>query len=225
MMRAFFSQVIRVNGIPALPRKWRMPILAAGMATALCLTVLAGQAWAQRDARVLQRNLAELVSDSYTIVVGRITNVRSEVHPQIPDLHTIVVTMQVSEVWKGQAGAQFTFRAFVNNELDYKEKLGYGDGQEVLLMLTQPSQYGLSSPAGLEQGRFRIQSDAKGNRSLANSLNNAGLFNRISKTAPKLDEQLTGLPARQLLTTQKSGPINFDDFRTIVKTLVANSQP
>ncbi len=207
------------------PRRARMLGYAGGVAFLVFLALLAVPVEAQRDAKVLHRNLSELVGDSYTIVVGRITSVRAEVHPQIPQLHTIVVTMQVTEVWKGQAGAQFTFRAFVNNELDYKEKLDYGDGQEVLLMLTQPSQYGLSSPAGLEQGRFRIQADAKGNRSLANSLNNAGLFNRISKTAPKLDEQLAGLPARQLLATQKGGPISFDDFRTIVKALVANSQP
>lgn len=225
MMRAFFSQVIRVNGVSAPPRKWRVPLLAAGMATVLCLTVLAGQAWAQRDARVLQRNLAELVGDSYTILVGKVTSVRAEVHPQIPNLNTIFVTMQVSEVWKGQAGPTFSFRLFVNSELDFKAKLDYGNGQDVLLMMTQPSQYGLSSPAGLEQGRFRVQSDANGNRTIVNSLNNAGLFAHISKSAPKLDAQLAGLSARQVLVEQKVGPIAFDDFRTIVKTLVANSQP
>lgn len=224
-MRPFFSMVIRVNKVPALLGAWRMPIFAAGLCAALCVTLFAGQLSAQRDARVLQRNMAELVSDSYTIVVGKITSVRAEVHPQIPSLNTIFVTMQVSEVWKGQAGPTFSFRLFVNNELDFKAKLDYGNGQDVLLMMTQPSQYGLSSPAGLEQGRFRVQPDANGNRTIVNSLNNAGLFVRISKSAPKLDAQLAGLPARQVLAQQKAGPIAFDDFRTIVKTLVANSQP
>lgn len=225
MLRVFFSTMIRVNAVPALRRKWRIRVLAAGLGAALGLTVFAGHVGAQRDARVLQRNLAELVGDSYTIVVGRVTSVRAEPHPQIPDLHTVVVTLQVSEVWKGQAGRQFTYRAFVNHPLDYKEKLGYGDGQEVLLMLTQPSQYGLSSPAGLEQGRFRIQTDAKGNRTIVNGVNNAGLFFRVAKSAPKLDAQLAGLPARQLLVQHKGGPIAFDDFKVIVQNLVAGSQP
>ena len=206
------------------PRKTARRICVRRVALLVCLFALAMPLAAQRDARVLHRNLAELVGDSYTIVLGRVTGVRAEPHPQIPNLQTVVVTMQVSEVWKGQAGTQFTFRAFVSHPLDFKEKLGYGDGQEVLLMLTQPSQYGLSSPAGLEQGRFRIQTDAKGNRTIVNGMNNAGLFRNVQKTAPKLDAQLAALPARQLLTQHASGPIAFDDLKTIVKTLVAGSQ-
>lgn len=195
-----------------------------GVTLLVCLAFLTIPVAAQRDARVLQRNLAELVGDSHVILLGRVTSVKAEPHPQFQSIQTIVVTLDVKEVWKGQAGSTYTFRAFVNHPLDFKQKLGYGDGQDVLLMLTRPSDIGMSSPAGLEQGRFRIQTDASGNRTIVNGLGNAGLLRNVQKTAPKLDAQLAALPARRLLTQHASGPIGFDDFKTIVQTLVAGSQ-
>jgi hypothetical protein len=188
------------------------------------LVSLAMPAAAQRDARVLHRNLAELVGDSYTIVLGRVASVKAEPHPQFQNIQTVVVTLQVSEVWKGQAGSTFTFRAFVSDPLDFRGKLGYAGNQDALLKLTKPSDIGLSSPAGLEQGRFRVNTDAYGNRTVVNGLSNTGLFRNVQKTSPKLDAQLAALPARQLLTQHASGPITFDDFKTIVQTLVAGSQ-
>lgn len=207
------------------PRRARRRMGVRGIALLVGLVLLAGPVAAQRDARVLHRNLSELVGDSYTIVLGRVVSVKAEPHPQVPQLHTVVVTLQVSEVWKGQAGSTFTFRAFVNHPLDYKEKLGYAGDQDVLLMLTKPSDIGLSSPAGLEQGRFRVVTDTQGKRTLTNGLNNAGLFHNVTKSAPKLDAQLAGRPARQLLTQHKSGPIAFDDLKAIVQNLVAGAQP
>lgn len=197
---------------------------ARGVALLVCLVLLAVPVAAQRDAKVLHRNLSELVGDSYTIVLGRVVSVKVEPHPQLQNLQTVVVTLQVSEVWKGQAGTTFTFRAFVNHPLDYKEKLGYAGDQDVLLMLTKPSDIGLSSPAGLEQGRFRVVTDAQGNRTVSNGMGNAGLLARVDKTAPKLASQLSNLSARQVLTQHRAGPISFDDFKIIVQTLLANQQ-
>lgn len=197
---------------------------ARGIVLCLMVAALAAPAAAQRDAKVLQRNLPELVQDAHTIVVGRITRLQAEPHPQIPQLMTVVVDLSVSEVWKGTAGKRFSFRAFVNHELDYKEKLGYSRGEEVLLMLTRPSQYGLSSPAGMEQGRFRVRVDATGRKTAVNGYNNAGLFFRARQTAPKLDADLAGLPARQLLVRHSSGPILLDDLRLIVQKLTSSSE-
>ena len=198
--------------------------LFMALALALCVVLLAVPTSAQRDARVMQRNLAQLVGDSYTIVVGRVVAVKAEPHPQYNNINTVVVTLEVSEVWKGQAGKQFTFRAFVNHPLDFKEKLGYADGQDMVLMLTQPSDIGMSSPAGLELGRFRVMTDPSGNRSVVNGMGNAALFYNVQKTAPKLGEQMAGLPARQLLTQHKNGPISYDDFKSVVQTLIAHPQ-
>lgn len=201
------------------------PFLARAAALALLAALLiAPPLAAQRDARVAHRNVAELVSDSYVILSGRVARVYAEAHPQFSNINTVVIEVQVSEVLKGQAGSTYKFRAFVQHPLDFKAKLGYSDGQEYLLMLTQPhAQTGLSSPAGLEQGRFRIARDANGNRIVANGYNNAGLFRNVGKAAPKLDSQLVGMPARQLLTQHYSGPIPYDDLRNIIQALVQNS--
>ena len=206
------------------PRKTARRMCVRGVALLVCLVSLAMPVAAQRDARVLHQNLADMVTEAQTVILGRVVSVKAEPHPEFANLKTIVVTLDVQEVLKGQAPRLFTFRQFVSHPLDYKEKLGYAGDQDVLLMLTKPSQYGLSSPAGLEQGRFRIQTDANGNRTVVNGVNNAGLFIRIAKSAPKLDAQLAGLPARQLLTQHRSGPIPLDEFKSIIQTLVANPQ-
>jgi hypothetical protein len=194
------------------------------LASLLGLALLADAAWAQRDALVLQRNLAELVSDAHVILLGRVTNVKAEPHPQYKGIQTVVITLQVAEVWKGQAGPTYTFRNYAGDPQDFKQKLGYGGGQDVLLMLTQPSNIGMSSPAGLEQGRFRVFSDAEGNRFIVNGVNNAGLFRNLQKTAPKLDAQLSGQAAQQVLTRNRPGPIAFGDFKTIVQALLSDNQ-
>jgi hypothetical protein len=186
------------------------------------LLLAAVPAGAQRDARVLHRNLSELVGDAHVILLGQVTSVKAETHPQFQNIQTVVVTLDVAEVWKGQAGKTYTFRLFVNHPLDQKEKLGYGDGQDVLLMLTKPSDIGLSSPAGLEQGRFRVTSDAAGNKQVTNGLDNAGLLARMDKTAPKLSAQVSHTHTRQVLSTHRSGPIALDDFKRLVQALVAN---
>jgi len=198
----------------------------AAMLLALLLAVLlaAPPLDAQHGARVLHRNLAQLVGDSHVIVIGRVTSVRPEVHPKYSNLNTVLVTVDVSEVLKGHAGVQYTFRLALLHPTDFKTKLGYAGGQEVMLMLTQPHpETGFSSPAGLEQGRFQIVTDASGSRVAVNGMNNAGLFRNIAKVAPKLDANLAGMPARQLLTQHNSGPIAYDQLKSVIQTLVASS--
>jgi hypothetical protein len=195
------------------------------MALALTVALLAVPCLAQRNARVLQRNLSELVGDASTIVLGRVVSVKTEPHPQYQNLMTVVVTLQVQEVWKGKtatAGQTFTFRSFVDHPLDIKDKLGYSGEQDMLLMLTRVSDIGLCSPAGLEQGRFRVTTDAAGNRQVMNSLSNAGLMARMEKTAPNLAGQISDVHARQVIAQRQAGPIALADFKTIVQALIAN---
>ena len=178
---------------------------------------------AQRNARVLHRNLAELTSDAYTIVAGRVTSVRYETHPQFSNIHTVVVKMDVLEVWKGQASGEFTFRLFVDDPIDMQTNLGYRPGQEVLLFMTQPSQYGMSSPAGLDQGIFLISRDAQGNRLVRNGVNNFGLFAKIDQSAPALKARLSA-QSRQVATDLKSGPMTYDQLKEMVRVLQAGSR-
>ena len=194
-----------------------------GLILLVAAAALAPPALAQRNARTLQRNLAEMVGDAYTIVAGRVVAVRNEVHPQYQNIHTVVVTLEVSDVWKGKADKEFIIRLFVDDYFDRQSSLGYRVGHQVLLFMTQPSHAGMSSPAGLEQGRFRVQQDAQGNQVVVNGLNNLGLFRNISHKAPKLSTQVSE-PARRVLAEHRSGPIRYDTLKEMVRTLVSNSQ-
>ncbi len=60
---------------------------------------------------------------------------------------------------------------------------GYRKGQELLLLMNGSSRYGLTSPVGLEQGRFRIQRDRSGREVATNGAGNLRLFERLRDAA------------------------------------------
>ena len=179
---------------------------------------LALPAPAQRGGLVIPRNLLELVEESETIVVGRVLSARSEPHPEFKNLKTVVVTLRVEEAWKGSPGSTFTFRQYVWDFRDAQEALGYKKGQEVLLMMIKPSRYGLSSPAGLHQGRFRMQRNRRGQRFVTNGFGNRGLFNRMPIQLRQEGFDL-GAPSQRLVETHQQGPIHLDQFRRLVRQL------
>ncbi len=171
---------------------------------------------------VLPQNLAELVEEADTIVLGRVLNARSEKHPEFQNLNTVVVTLQVSETWKGSAGATLTFRQYVWDFRDALTALGYRKGQEVLLLLTRPSEYGLSSTAGLQQGRFRILRDPQGNRQAVNGFDNRGLFREFASQMRQKGVVLTPRAAG-LVQRHQRGPVALDELKSLVRQLVGQS--
>ncbi len=184
----------------------------------------AAPALAQHHELVLHQNLAQLMAEAHVVFHGRVTEVRTEKHPQFTALDTLVVTLEVKEVFYGKAGATYTFRQYLSAQQDVISKLGYQAGQEYVLMLIKPSQYGLSSPAGLEQGRFRVHRDAQGNVQLVNGFGNAGLFYRMEKHVPEgFAAQLDPAVAR-LLTEPHKGPISIAKFRELIRGLAAARQ-
>src|SRR4051794_9997355 len=100
-----------------------------------------------------RRTLEELTDEAAFIVHGHVIGVRSEAHPELKNLQTVVVTMEVDDVVKGDVPREFTFRQFVWDVRSLYDTAGYHKRQELLLFLRPPSRYGLTSPAGLEQGR------------------------------------------------------------------------
>jgi len=173
----------------------------------------------QQNARVLPRNLAQLVGDAHLIVRGRVLSVASERHPDYYNLDTIVVTLQVDEVLKGKAGKQYSFRQYVMDQREVMTRLGYEPGQELVLLLLRPSTAGLSSPAGFEYGRFRVRQDANGNRYVVNGVGNVALFQGLETSAPGLAAQLEEA-TQQSIAAHRSGPIAYDQFKAIIRALV-----
>ena len=99
--------------------------------------------------------------------------------------------MSVERSLRGLPGKTYTFREVSLGLRSTEGKQAYRTGQRLLLFLPSPSQYGLSSPIGIGQGRFHIAVDAAGSAKLANEHGNAGLFRDVERDAVKAGKQLT----------------------------------
>jgi hypothetical protein len=175
---------------------------------------------AQSDALTLPRNLGELIGESQVVVQGTVTAVTLEPHAQLKNLMVVVVTIQVEEALKGKPGTVYTFRQAVIDPKDQRQKLGYQNGQHVLLLLMNPNQYGLTSPAGLHQGRFRIDARADGTLQATNGAGNMGLFRGLSQHVQTKGLQLTP-EARDLATKTEAGPVPLEQLKSLIRILAA----
>lgn len=172
---------------------------------------------AQRGAISAPLNLVQLTDRSQLIVRGYILSANFEPHPDMARLRTVVVKVKISETLKGSAPKVYSFRQFVWDIRDRFDLAGYRKGQEVLLMMNNPSEVGLSSPVGLEQGRFLIVSDRDGNKRVVNGHANAGLF-----TGMIAELQRRKITLRPELTSvmQRTGPVGTAEFAELVRLLV-----
>ena len=173
---------------------------------------------AQRGALVQSRNLGELVSQSAIIVRGHILSAKVEPHPELSNLSTVVVTMRAAETLKGVVGETFTFRQYIWDVRDRYTAAGYSKGQDLLILINPVTRYGLTSPAGLDQGRFRVSRDAMGREVAVNGRGNAGLFRglpeQLKSKRLKVAPHLSALVDQQL-----PGPIALQDLRDLVRGL------
>src|SRR5205814_2688503 len=136
------------------------------------LLLFQSKAHAQVSVRTVGRGLDELTQEAGTIVHGGIVSVKVEPHPQLRNLMTLVVTMNVADTFKGAAAKTFTFRQYVLDLDPQRAVKQYGKGQEVVLFLMPVSEYGLTSTAGLEQGKFIVSRNTKGKAVAVNGRNN-----------------------------------------------------
>jgi hypothetical protein len=194
----------------------RSPARTVALSALLLLSVSGRLPTAQRGALTAPRGLADLVGDAGLIVRGQIVSTRVEPHPQFAALWTVVVTMQVDETIKGQAGSSYTFRQFIWDPRDREDASGYRKGQKVLLLLSAPSSSGLSSPVGLEQGRFQLSADAAGNLYATNGRNNAGLLSGVAARANAKGIRLEPRVAA-LASAQPQGPVALNDLLTLIR--------
>jgi len=177
---------------------------------------------AQHGASTTQVSLDQLVEQAHTIVRGHVVSAVPQPHPQFSNLQTVVVTIKVERVLKGSAGPNFVFRQFVWDVRDLPTLAGYNKSDELLLLLNPVSEYGLTSPVGLEQGRFRILRDSKGNATALNGRGNIGLFDQVSS---RLAERGV-VPSRQAaaLLTQPRGPVPLQALEDLVQTLAGGAR-
>ena len=183
--------------------------------SAVLLATIATTAVGQRGAIVASRNLEQLTLQAETIVVAHVAFARVEPHPQFHNLRTVVVTLRVSQTLKGVPQETLTFRQFIWDPRDIADGASYRRGDEVLLMLNRTNEYELTSPAGLNQGRFEIQRDASGKAWAMNGHRNEGLFSGMTPAAglSARARALIGHPPAQ-------GAVPFDDLRQTIRDLV-----
>jgi hypothetical protein len=186
------------------------------LTSGLCVFLISATAFAQRSALTASSNIAHLSQQAVTIVHGHIVAVRVEPHPQLQNLTTVVVTLRVLENFKGTAPQIFSFRQFVWDIRDKQDAAGYRKGQEVLLLLNANSSYGLTSPAGMEQGRFEIFRDAKGVAMATNGLGNVGLFANMSGQLKQPGVRLSQATSN-LVAQHRSGAVPLSQLEEVIR--------
>lgn len=186
---------------------------------AVLCAIGAGGPAIQAQFLVRQVNLAYLTQRADIIVQGQVVEASYEGHPDYPNVPTVRVTLEVERMVRGPAGKRYSFREFLPGLEAKMGKRGYVVGQRLLLFLPVASRYGLSSPVGIEQGRFRILRDAQGNELIANEHGNAGLFKNVAETAGRAGLSLSPHQAR--LVALGRGAVPLEDFVGLVERLTS----
>ncbi len=174
---------------------------------------------------VQQLNLEQLTVLADKIFIGRCEEVRSGRDQNGRAVDT--VTFKVSETLKGEPSERVTFRQIVLVSTDRSGKLSgttmfsdlprYEPEEEVVLFLSAPSEWGLTAPIGLLQGKFVVQKDGQGKKFVTNGVKNRGLLLGLTRS-PRLKAQ--SLTRREKGLLQKSGEkLPLDDFVSLVKKL------
>ena len=176
-------------------------------------------AFSQGRGSTAQADLDQLVQTAENIVRGQVTSATFEPHPQFPNLQTVLVTLSVSKVLKGSVGSTLTFRQLVWDAHDASDLARFKGAGEVVFFLNPVSRYGLTSPVGLEQGRFRVIRDQKGARYVVNGRGNIGLFSQVSEKAASRGIALSR-PVRQMLA-DAGGKASLDSFEAAVQALAS----
>jgi hypothetical protein len=91
-----------------------------------------------------------------------------------------------------------------------------------LLLMNKPSRYGLTSPTGLEQGRFRIHRDAGGSTFAVNGRGNVGLFSNVQQHLQQRKVRLS--PGAGKMIHSKHGAVRMEELTEVIRGLVGTAK-
>lgn len=185
----------------------------------LALTAVPTPSHAQRGAVTAARSLDQLTQEAEIIVHGYLTSARVEPHPQFKNLMTVVVSVSAQETLKGTPRKTLEFRQYIWDIRDQLDAARYRKGQEVVLLLGPVSKYGLTSPVGLEQGRFVVHRTAAGAAVAMNGRGNIGLFHA---TMSRVRARGIALPSSTATMVQRDqpGPVPLADLKDAIRAFV-----
>jgi len=153
-------------------------------------------------------DLVEMSQLAGRVVVGHCTAVTTETLPGYNHTFVTKVTLAVHQVLKGGPTQTFSFLQYGKpNDLGLPHLKSYRKGDEVLLLLYPPSKIGLTSPVGIEQGRFMITTAADGTKLAQNGRGNLNLLPNLpaslsAEERVELTEANQGQPVRLALLTK-----------------------
>ncbi len=171
---------------------------------------------------VTPRNVEELTGLAKRLFYGRCISV-SEIF--LPDAISYTeYTFEVISTLKGNMGKTVTFRQYgllhpvklPDNTIFLGNVTGmpvYKEGQEYLLFLLADSRLGLTSPAGLFQGSFKILKNYHSEKFAVNSVNNSGLLRGV----PPAKKALLKKTSR---TSMANGALELHDFMQLIRTYI-----
>jgi hypothetical protein len=181
--------------------------------------MICSEALAQRGTRTAPQTLDQLTQQAELIVRGSVVSARVEPHPQFKNLFTVLVTMNVDSTLKGTAGKTLQFRQYIWDIRDKIDGARYTKGSELLLMLGPVSPYGLRSPVGLEQGRFRILREPSGKVTAVNGTANLALLN----VSPQAKAHLSARAAA-LVKQKPQGPLALADLEDAIRSFAGGTR-
>ena len=168
---------------------------------------------------VLKRNVADLITLSDMIIVGKVVAVSDGLDGNTPFTE---VTIEVSQTIKGNVTGQYTFRQFgllapkdmgnglVNANVTPPGWPKYRAGEQVMLFLYKAASItGLRTTVGLFQGKFIVRGGE-----LTNAIHNLGLFENVSIGPRRLSA------SQQAMLEIKKGRLDAASFISFVSKAV-----
>ena len=165
--------------------------------------------------RTIRMNIERMVSDAALIVHGTVTNVESSADPQTHIIATSV-TIAVLENFYGADQSTVTVKMVggktSKKTVKFAEMPAFKVGEEIYSLFFAPSKYGFTSPVGMCQGKFTVQTDAATNKKVVrNAVNNARLFSNM--------KNISAVSSSAISTTNES-MLGAEDFSKTIRSLV-----
>lgn len=191
----------------------------------LLVSVLLAQAFALT---VLQLNLKQLTELSDQVFSGTCLSLRTTTDSA--GRRVQYVTFQVNEMIKGPLAKKVTFKqlalagtAVVQGQLQMddlvREIPQYKVGEDAIVFLSAPGRLGLTAPVGLMQGKFVIEQDENGDKTVVNAMDNRGLFMGLKSSPAMKSMSLTSQEKLIVNSTNAGGPLPYAEFTSLVKKL------
>jgi len=177
--------------------------------------------------QVLQLNLLQLYSLSDRVFLGTCKAVTKTRDNKGRHIYRVTIKVSKNGILKGKKGESVTFNQIRSPSVSDSGSIGinhltsnlpsYEVGKEMIIFLSGVSSIGLSSPIGLDQGKFMVKTNSNNQKVVLNNMGNRGLFIGLRNSASLKAASLS--TGEQKLMNKNGGEIALDSFVSLVKKL------